>query len=397
MKHLRYHDRVLIEFEISENPDSTLRSVAEKLGVSRSTVMREIVRNSTVTKSKAISLSFRGPKAPDQPCPKLRKWPYCCNRCAKTNCPKTRLHYRAGEAERTSKATNAKAARKPSRETLRRAAEVDAKVSPMIMRGNSIEAAVRAAGCDVHPTTIRRWIDRNLVGPSRVDLPRAAKFRPKALYDYSKAKRSDAPARIAYGRTIADYRKAMAEGRAKVAVQCDTVVGTVHDSRCILTVMVVRPKVQLQLGFRVRKAKEAVAAKVQWLWERMDAFGCAFDALLTDNGPEFYGVPDLENDEYGVHRFNSYFCDPYNSSQKAECESNHRLCRYGIGKGESIDQVSDQEILDLFSNVNSYPRESLGWRSPFQAFKAAFPESGGLFEALGFGEIPAAQVKFKEK
>ena len=29
MKHLRYHDRVLIEFEISENPDSTLRSVAE--------------------------------------------------------------------------------------------------------------------------------------------------------------------------------------------------------------------------------------------------------------------------------------------------------------------------------------------------------------------------------
>ena len=68
MKHLRYHDRVTIEFEISENPDSTLRSVAEKLGVSRSTVMREIIRNSTVTKSKAISLSFRGPKAPEQSC-----------------------------------------------------------------------------------------------------------------------------------------------------------------------------------------------------------------------------------------------------------------------------------------------------------------------------------------
>ena len=28
---------------------------------------------------------------------------------------------------------------------------------------------------------------------------------------------------------------------------------------------------------------------------------------------------------------------------------------------------------------------------------AAFPDSGGLFEALGFGEIPAAQAKFTKK
>ena len=84
MKHLRYHDRVLIEFEISENPESTLRSVAGKLGVSRSTVMREIIRNSTVTKAwNPASLPNSNPPAE---CPKLRKWPYCCNRCAKTKC-----------------------------------------------------------------------------------------------------------------------------------------------------------------------------------------------------------------------------------------------------------------------------------------------------------------------
>ena len=395
MQHLKYHDRVAIEYEISENPDSTLRSVADKLGVSRSTVMREIIRNSTVTKSYSpVSLPGTPKQAPE--CPKLRKWPYCCNRCAKTRCHLTKLHYRAGEAERTSKATNAKAARKPSKETLRRAAEVEEKVAPMIKSGVSIEAAVKAAECDVHPTTIRRWIDRDIVSPSRVDLPRAAKFRPKALYDYSKAKRSDAPARITYGRTIDDYRKALLSG-GRVAVQCDTVIGTVHDSHCILTVMIVRPKVRLQFGFRVRKTKEAVAAKVLWLWERMDAFGCAFGLLLTDNGPEFYGMPEIENDEAGVHRFKSYFCDPYNSSQKAECESNHRICRYGQGKGESVDQVSDQEILDLFSKVNSYPRESLGWLSPFQAFRKAFPDAAGLIKALGYEEIPVAQLNFKKK
>ena len=85
MQHLKYHDRVAIEFEVSENPDPTLKSVAEKLGVSRSTVMREIIRNSIVTKAYSpASLPGTPKQAPE--CPKLRKWPYCCNRCAKTKC-----------------------------------------------------------------------------------------------------------------------------------------------------------------------------------------------------------------------------------------------------------------------------------------------------------------------
>lgn len=397
MQHLKYHDRVLIQFEIDENPESTLKSVAARLGVSRSTVMREIVRNSTVTKAAPRMRMPNSPEGPAPECPKLRRWPYCCNRCARTACTKRRLHYRAAEAERTSLAVNAKAARKPSAETLRRAAEVEEKVCPMIKAGVSIEAAVREASCDVHPTTVRRWIDRNLISPDRTDLPRAARFRPKALYDYSGPRRSEAPARVVYGRTIEDFRARLADGRAHVAVQADTVVGTVHDSRCVLTVMLVRPRCRLQLGFRVRKTKDAVAAKVLRVWEAMDAYGCAFDALLTDNGPEFYGMPGIENDDAGVHRFNAYFCDPYNSSQKAECESNHRLCRYGIRKGESIDALSDQDVADLFSEVNSYPRKTLGWLTPFQAFVKEFPDAAGLIGALGFRVIPVSQIDFKKK
>ena len=86
-----------------------------------------------------------------------------------------------------------------------------------------------------------------------------------------------------------------------------------------------------------------------------------------------------ESIRYYVHKgMTSFFADPYNSSQKAECESNHRLCRYGLGKGESIDAISDQDVLDLFSMVNSYPREYLEWLSPFWAFRKAFPGAAGL-------------------
>ena len=101
----------------------------------------------------------------------------------------------------------------------------------------------------------------------------------------------------------------------------------------------------------------------------------------------------------GGHRFSVYFRGSTTAARRpsASPTSASAAVRCGIGKGESIDEISGQDVLDPFTNVNSYPRESLGWRSPFRAFKAAFPESGGLFEALGFGETPAAQVKFKEK
>ena len=77
-----------------------------------------------------------------------------------------------------------------------------------------------------------------------------------------------------------------------------------------------------------------------------------------------------------------YFCDPYNSSQKAECESNHRLCRYGIGKKGGVDRrdIRPRRPRPILQ-YQQLSEDSLGWRSPFRAFKAAFPESGAHFHA----------------
>ena len=105
-QHLCYRDRVLIEYEIDENLSSSLLQVSKKLNVARSTIMREIVRNSTILKPKNLVLPGSGHYEPI--CPIKKRWPYCCNRCAKTACPKTRLFYHADEAERVSKLTNAK-------------------------------------------------------------------------------------------------------------------------------------------------------------------------------------------------------------------------------------------------------------------------------------------------
>jgi len=276
---MKYKDRVAIEYQIDENPESGLRSVAEKLGVARSTILREIASNSTVMPSKSIPFC-KGSKRPGDGggCPTKGRWPFCCNRCAKTNCPKERLFYRADEADRLSKARNAKSARKPSKRTLERASVVEAAVSPLIKKGISIEAAARSSSCDVHPTTIRMWVDRNLISPDRTDLPRAAKFYCKRLYDYSR-KRPGAPARVVYGRTIEDYEEWMSKG-SHFAVQVDTVIGRSTDGHCVLTVM--DPKTKLQIGMRIRKTAESVNKAIVAIHEAFSACGLAFDTILTD-------------------------------------------------------------------------------------------------------------------
>jgi IS30 family transposase len=390
-QHLCYRDRVLIEYEIDENLSSSLLQVSKKLNVARSTIMREIVRNSTIMKSKNLVLPGSGRSEPI--CPIKKRWPYCCNRCAKTTCPKTRLFYRADEAERVSKFTNAKSARKPSKTTLERARVVERTISPLIKKGISIEVATRKTNSDVNPSTIRRWIDRNLITPNRADLPRAAKFYCKKLYDYSR-KRSSAPARIVYGRTIEDYYEYIARGKFFI-VQVDTVIGKLTDPHCVLTLM--DPISHLQIGLRVRKNEESINEAIMSLYTSFASCGCPFEVILTDNGVEFQKLPLIENTEYGVHLFSVFYCDPYNSSQKSNCERNHEFARYGLIKGESVEGWTDTQILDLFSKINSYPRKSLGWLSPFEMFCKHHRDGKKLIGILGMREIPLSEINFKKK
>jgi IS30 family transposase len=93
------------------------------------------------------------------------------------------------------------------------------------------------------------------------------------------------------------------------------------------------------------------------LYASFASAGCPFEVILTDNGVEFQKLPLIENTEYGVHLFSVFYCDPYNSSQKSNCERNHEFARYGLIKGESVEEWTDTQILDLFSKINSYPRK----------------------------------------
>lgn len=59
---------------------------------------------------------------------------------------------------------------------------------------------------------------------------------------------------------------------------------------------------------------------------------------------------------------------------KNECEKSHEFIRYVIPKSTTLDNITQEDLNLLFSHINSYIRESLGVKTPYELFVEKFGE-----------------------
>ena len=115
-----------------------------------------------------------------------------------------------------------------------------------------------------------------------------------------------------------------------------------------------------------------------------------FPIILTDNGSEFKRPEEIEDN--GIHVINSkvFYCDPQRSDQKSQIELSHEYIRKYIPKGISLNNYTDNNILDMMNNINSTPRKSLDFKSPYDIAKNMFGEE--VLNKLGIVKIDSKNV-----
>lgn len=316
-------------------------------------------------------------------CNQTNRFPHVCNGCKVLNrCPKERMVYRARSA-------NKKALQRASEP--RRGLDLDPeglavmakKVAPLLAKGQSVKAILaKHPEIKASPTTLYRYIDEGLIeGASNMVLPRKVRFKKRR-----RTRQERSPRRDLTGRNYEAFCLLPQEIR-DACKEMDTVIGR-PGGKCLLTFCMRQNEIFYAVLLDSKEASSVVGGLDDIEMAAVD--GMVIGELgvmvaLTDNGGEFDHFEDMERSCYvpglGEKRLEVYYCDPYSSWQKPHVENAHTLLRRILPKGSSFDDLTQKDVNLICSHINSYPREELRWKSPFEML----PEWGQENLPIAFG------------
>lgn len=412
-KHLSLDARMTIEIRLKEG--ASVRSIASELKKSPSTISREIRKHTYVKRTRLCDCEHysscdirhacgdqkckklcRGcptakPKCPDyerHECESLaKKGTHTCNGCGKKGW--CRLEKRLYEAKKADKEYRNVLVNSRSGYDLTgmEIQQINDVVTPLVRRGQSIYHIVQNNGdsLPVSESTIRRLISDSELDVRNIDLPEAVKRKPRR-----KKKRHPAPPVSKNGRLYADYLNYV-QNHDIHTVQMDCIEGCKTDKEAILTLHF--ESLHMQLAYIMDSHDSENVIKILDMIEGSigtNLFRKCFPLILTDNGHEFSDIRSIERSINGGERTKVFFCEPNRSDQKGECENNHKLFRRIIPKGMSISGLGQSDLATVTNHVNSYSRNSLFGRCPYEMAMSFLPED--FFILLGLERIRANDV-----
>lgn len=378
-KHMTLDDR--IEIQECLNKSMTFKAIGQRVGKDPTTISKEVKLHGK-THVNCFTKT-------DECCPKLLKAPFVCNGCPKrnhSNCHYQRRIYHAKTAQQEYEAllVEAREGIPLTKEEFYKTEEI---ISSAVKAGQNIYHAIQANDLPVSKTTVYRHIECGYYTISKIDLPRAAKFKPR------KGNKGEyVPKGVKIGRSFDDFLLYLEDNPSTNYVEMDTVIGRIG-GKVIMTFQFVNVDFMFGLLLDNKTAPEA-SSKIRFLKEKLNGSGLsfseAFPVLLTDNGGEFSDVSAFENGLDGQPETKLFFCDPNSPYQKPHVENNHTLFRGIVESGTSFDNFSQENVNLIFSHINAVKRKQFNGKSSYDLF--SFTYSKELAEALGISYIEPKDV-----
>lgn len=326
-------------------------------------------------------------------CPRLGKPPYVCNACPdRGRCVLEKSLYRASRAQKEYEQTKSESRSgfDISEEELR---QLDAVVSPLLKQGQSLHHIALHHPDETMKSerTLYTYVNNGLLGARNLDMPRTVRMSPRK--GKTKTIKVDKSCRI--GRTYDAFLLFMEENPGLPVRELDSVEGT-RGGAVLLTIQFVEAGLQLAFLRSTNNSQSVIDIFERLYLElRPDIFMEIFPVLLADNGSEFSNPSAIEFDKQGNRRTRMFYCNANAPYQKPHCENNHEMIRRCIPKGVDIGQYTQEQISLMMSHINSYARQNLGNKSPYDIF--AFQYGEDVLRAFGLHRIPADEINLTPK
>jgi len=207
-----------------------------------------------------------------------------------------------------------------------------------------------------HETIYRHiWRDRKQGGDLHQHLRCSPKQRRKRYGAY------DSRGRLAGKRPISE-RPAGAQNRSRVGhLEADTVIGNISDKHCVVT-LVDRKTGYVMIGKLEARTVEATNRRALRL---IRAAPRTTHTVTADNGTEFHGYREIE----AATGSKFFFAAPYHSWERGSSENTNGLIRQYLPKRQSMAQINQRHCSRIAQKLNNRPRKRLGFRTPKECYE----------------------------
>ena len=313
-RHLTYAERCQIHALMKSGHSNG--AIARQLGRDRTTVWREVRRNS----------GKRG--------------------------------YRHGQAQGKAEGRRSAASSVPRRMT----PDLWRMVEERLAEGWSPEQISGRLRKEGHPMAGRQWIQRHVHADRRAGGRLWRHLRRRGKRPNRKGGAHAGRGHIP-GRVDISERPALVEAKARVGDwEADTIVGAGHSGAVVS--LVDRASKYALLRRLDRKTAAAVGAAMTGMLGSLPVY-----TVTVDNGKEFADHARVSR-ALGADFF---FARPYHSWERGLNEHTNGLVRGYLPKGTDFRKVTDADVRAVQDRLNARPRKALGYLTPAEAFLRARP------------------------